>query len=108
MLKTSEYFSTGDTRNLITDVERCDAKVLGLRHKCGKDQNHTACLQGKNGLVGLNMCLASPEQSDPRLLGPSSGQGTGRGARATNRRVPADFWAGFFSILRPTPKGAVE
>ncbi|GFO20251.1 hypothetical protein PoB_004675600 [Plakobranchus ocellatus] len=46
--------------------------------------------------------MQSPRQDDLRLSEPSSGQGTGGGARNRDRRVPADRKAGFLSTSSPT------
>ncbi|GFO48967.1 hypothetical protein PoB_007547200 [Plakobranchus ocellatus] len=45
----------------------------------------------------------SPQQGDLRLSGPPSGQGDGGGARARDRKVPADFRADSLATVPPTP-----
>ncbi|GFO08329.1 acid sensing ion channel 1 [Plakobranchus ocellatus] len=40
-----------------------------------------------------NCCESRPQQSDPRLSGPPSGQGADGGARTRDSRVPADLRA---------------
>ncbi|GFO43838.1 hypothetical protein PoB_007034300 [Plakobranchus ocellatus] len=47
--------------------------------------------------------IASPQQGDLRLLGPSSGQGACGGALTRKRRVLADLRADSLSTVPPTP-----
>ncbi|GFO03086.1 hypothetical protein PoB_002959100 [Plakobranchus ocellatus] len=47
--------------------------------------------------------IASPQQGDLRLLGPSSGRGADGGARTRDRRVPADLRADSQATVPPTP-----
>ncbi|GFN99341.1 hypothetical protein PoB_002584700 [Plakobranchus ocellatus] len=47
------------------------------------------------------LCIASPPQSDLRLLSPPSGQGTGGGAKTHNRKVPADLRADSLATVPP-------
>ncbi|GFO38841.1 hypothetical protein PoB_006534600 [Plakobranchus ocellatus] len=49
------------------------------------------------------LCIASPQQSDLKLLGPPSGKGAGGEARARDRRIPADIRADSLATAPPTP-----
>ncbi|GFN82734.1 hypothetical protein PoB_000924000 [Plakobranchus ocellatus] len=51
---------------------------------------------------------ASPQQGDLRLSDPPSGQGAGGGARASNRRIPADLRADSLATVPPTPPTKVS
>ncbi|GFO23065.1 hypothetical protein PoB_004957000 [Plakobranchus ocellatus] len=52
---------------------------------------------------GQRTLQTSPQQGDPRLSGPPSGQGAGSGARTRDRRVPADLRADSQATVLPTP-----
>ncbi|GFO40603.1 hypothetical protein PoB_006710800 [Plakobranchus ocellatus] len=60
-------------------------------------------LEPLTGLVFGFLYIASPQQGDLRLLGPSSGQSAGSGARTRDRRVPADLRADSLATVPPTP-----
>ncbi|GFO18006.1 hypothetical protein PoB_004451100 [Plakobranchus ocellatus] len=47
--------------------------------------------------------IASPQQGDLRLSGPSSGQAAGGGARTRDRRVPTDLRADSLATVPSTP-----
>ncbi|GFO18574.1 hypothetical protein PoB_004507900 [Plakobranchus ocellatus] len=47
------------------------------------------------------LCIANPQQGDPRLSGPPSGQGTGGGARTRDRRIPAGLRADSLATVSP-------
>ncbi|GFO33061.1 hypothetical protein PoB_005956600, partial [Plakobranchus ocellatus] len=47
--------------------------------------------------------LASPQQSDLKLLGPPSSQGADGETRTRDRRFPADLRVHSLTIVSPTP-----
>ncbi|GFO31827.1 hypothetical protein PoB_005833200 [Plakobranchus ocellatus] len=47
--------------------------------------------------------IASPQQGEPRVLDPPSGQGAGGGARTSDIRVSADHRADSLATLPQTP-----
>ncbi|GFO39546.1 hypothetical protein PoB_006605100 [Plakobranchus ocellatus] len=65
--------------------------------------------EGENGVVKIWTLLAfflyidSPQQGDLRLLGPPSSRSASGGARAHDRRVPADLRADSLATVPPTP-----
>ncbi|GFO07556.1 hypothetical protein PoB_003406100 [Plakobranchus ocellatus] len=54
--------------------------------------------------VGWLLHIASPQQGNPRLLGPPSGQDAGSGARTRVRKVPADGRADSLTTVPVTPR----
>ncbi|GFN90931.1 hypothetical protein PoB_001743700 [Plakobranchus ocellatus] len=50
-----------------------------------------------------DLYIASPQQSDLKLLGPRSGQGADGETRTRDRRFPADLRADSLTTVSPTP-----
>ncbi|GFO05772.1 hypothetical protein PoB_003227700 [Plakobranchus ocellatus] len=76
----------------------------------GGGNNSAASLPLGAGVASLCLLLLTtiaitgfPQQSDPRLSGPLTGQGAGGGARTYDRLVPADLRTDTLATVPPTP-----
>ncbi|GFO01329.1 hypothetical protein PoB_002783400 [Plakobranchus ocellatus] len=62
-----------------------------------------AVLEYDSWKIILQTDESSPQQDDPRLSGPPSGQGAGGGAQIRDKTVPADLRADSLATVPPTP-----
>ncbi|GFO31941.1 hypothetical protein PoB_005844600 [Plakobranchus ocellatus] len=76
----------------------CPTLTHSRHHQCPPNMN-------KQDWLDWFLYIASPQQSDLRLSGPTSGEGANSRARTRDRRVPEDLRV---DMLATTPRMSVE
>ncbi|GFO27632.1 hypothetical protein PoB_005413700 [Plakobranchus ocellatus] len=108
-IREVETFHTSAENAVMCNCSQCH-RILENARFCTEDVGVT--VDSKPALKFAGTLLSpfrappsalSPQQSDLRLSGPSSGQGTGGGAQTRDRGIPADIWADSLATMLPTP-----